>query len=81
MNIQELKKTSSEELITKAESLKIENPNTLRKAVASSTFQDFGWLGPADKQGTGLKQWSGLKQCREDTSDCRIPKTACKIEL
>ena len=31
MNIQELKKTSSEELITKAENLKIENLNTLRK--------------------------------------------------
>ena len=31
MNIQELKKTSSEELITKAKNLKIENPSTLRK--------------------------------------------------
>ena len=31
MNIQELKKTSSEELIAKAENLKIENPSTLRK--------------------------------------------------
>ena len=31
MNIQELKKTSSEELITKAEKLEIENPSTLRK--------------------------------------------------
>ena len=31
MNIQDLKKTSSEELIAKAESLKIENPSTLRK--------------------------------------------------
>jgi len=31
MNIQELKKTSSEELIAKAEKLEIENPSTLRK--------------------------------------------------
>ena len=31
MNIQELKKTSSEELIAKAEKLEIENPNTLKK--------------------------------------------------
>ncbi len=31
MNIQELKKTSSEELIVKAEKLEIENPSTLRK--------------------------------------------------
>ena len=31
MNIQELKKTSSEELIVKAEELEIENPSTLRK--------------------------------------------------
>ena len=31
MNIQELKKTSSEELIVKAEELAIENPSTLRK--------------------------------------------------
>jgi len=31
MNIQELKNTSSEELIAKAEELKIENPSTLRK--------------------------------------------------
>ena len=31
MNIQELKNTSSEELIVKAEKLKIENPSTLRK--------------------------------------------------
>ena len=31
MNIQDLKKTSSEELITKAEKLEIENPSTLRK--------------------------------------------------
>ena len=31
MNIQELKKTSSEELIVKAEKLGIENPSTLRK--------------------------------------------------
>ena len=31
MNIQELKKTNSEELITKAEKLGIENPSTLRK--------------------------------------------------
>ena len=31
MNIQELKNTSSEELIAKAEKLEIENPSTLRK--------------------------------------------------
>ena len=31
MNIQELKKTSSEDLISKAEKLEIENPSTLRK--------------------------------------------------
>ena len=31
MNIQELKKTSSEDLIAKAEKLEIENPSTLRK--------------------------------------------------
>ena len=31
MNIQELKNTSSEELIDKAEKLEIENPSTLRK--------------------------------------------------
>ena len=31
MNIQELKNTSSEELISKAEKLEIENPSTLRK--------------------------------------------------
>ena len=31
MNIQELKNTSSEELIVKAEKLEIENPSTLRK--------------------------------------------------
>ena len=31
MNIQELKKTSSEELIVKAKELEIENPSTLRK--------------------------------------------------
>ena len=31
MNIQDLKKTSSEELISKAEKLGIENPSTLRK--------------------------------------------------
>ena len=31
MNIQELKDTSPEELISKAEKLEIENPSTLRK--------------------------------------------------
>ena len=31
MNIQDLKNTSSEELISKAEKLEIENPSTLRK--------------------------------------------------